>query len=88
MCTCPLFVFLQMLEMDPATMMVTMAQKGGESHTREVSLTVHGDSFQSYSHRTAGPVEDATGLEVCDFLYQFTSDSFPCVCHQFYDIRG
>ena len=53
-----------MLEMDPATMMVTLAQKGGESHTREVSLTAHGDSFQSYSHRTAGPVEDTTGLEV------------------------
>jgi len=50
-------------------MMATLAQKGGQSDTREVSLAAHDNSFQAYTNRTAGPVEDATGLEVSERLY-------------------
>jgi len=57
------------VEIDPATMMATLAQKGGQSDTREVSLAAHDNSFQAYTNRTAGPVEDATGLEVSERLY-------------------
>lgn len=63
-CTILCVNYIQMVEMDTATMMLTLAVKGGASHTREVSLAAHGDSFQAYSTRNAGPVEDTTGLEV------------------------
>ena len=60
----PMLFPLQMVEIDLDTMMITLAQKGGEPQSREVSLTAHGPTFVSYASRSAGPIEDQTGVEV------------------------
>ena len=57
------------MELDAITMMVTFAQKGGESHTREVTHVVHEATFQSYSTAKAGTYEDSTHVKVMSTIY-------------------
>lgn len=75
---------LQMVEIDSATMMITLTQKAGETHTREVSVTAHEPTFVAYTTRTAGSVEDQTGVEVSSYFHGCSFSLLYFVSYQWY----
>lgn len=50
--------------MDANTAMVTFAQKGGESHTREIHHAQYEETFRSYTTAKAGEVADPSNVQV------------------------
>lgn len=53
-----------MVEMDANTAMITLAQKGGGSHTREIHHAQYAATFQSYTTAKAGEVGDPSHVQV------------------------
>lgn len=62
----------QVVEIDSNSAMVTFAQKGGESHSREVAHAQFEATFLSYTTSKAGEAADPANVQVCVFFFRST----------------